>query len=115
MVKHHLFAAGSRSAVGVMMEAGLDDPSEVTPHLIESLAEREEAMNDPDYVGNPKGIMDHFDDESARSTLMLNLRRGKQDADRWHARHDGETPSPLPPRGTPRVVPLPPPSKSKFT
>lgn len=94
-----------RSSVGVMMEAGLDDPEEVTPHLVESLAEREEAMKDPDYVGNPKGIMDHFDDESDRTDLMLNLRRGKQDADRWHARHDGETSLLSLPRGTPRVVP----------
>lgn len=94
-----------RSSVGVMMEAGLDDPEEVTPHLVESLAEREEAMRDPDYVGNPKGIMDHFDDESDRTDLMLNLRRGKQDADRWHARHDGETPLLSLPRGTPRIVP----------
>ena len=73
------------------MEAGLDDPEDVTPHLIESLAERAEAMDDPDYVGNPKGIMDRFDDESERTDLQLNLRRGKRDADRWHARHDGET------------------------
>lgn len=95
----------SRSVVGAMMEAGLDDPEDVTPHLLESLAEREEAMEDPDYVGNPKGIMDHFDDESERTDLQVNLRRGKKDADRWHARHDGETTLLSPSRDTPRVVP----------
>lgn len=94
-----------RSTVGAMMEAGLDDPEDVTPHLLESLAEREEAMEDPDYVGNPKGIMDHFDDETERTDLQLNLRRGKRDADRWHARHDGETTLLSPSRDTPRVVP----------
>lgn len=94
-----------RSTVGAMMEAGLDDPEDVTPHLLESLAEREEAMDDPDYVGNPKGIMDHFDDESERTDLQVNLRRGKRDADRWHARHDGETSLVSLPRDTPRVVP----------
>ena len=94
-----------RSTVGAMMEAGLDDPEDVTPHLLESLAEREEAMDDPDYVGNPKGIMDHFDDESERTDLQVNLRRGKRDADRWHARHDGETSLLSLPRDTPRVVP----------
>lgn len=93
------------STVGAMMEAGLDDPEDVTPHLLESLAEREEAMEDPDYVGNPKGIMDHFDDESERTDLQVNLRRGKRDADRWHARHDGETSLVSLPRDTPRVVP----------
>ena len=95
----------SRSTVGAMMEAGLDDPEDVTPHLLESLAEREEAMEDPDYVGNPKGIMDHFDNESERTDLQVNLRRGKRDADRWHARHDGETTLLSPSRDTPRVVP----------
>lgn len=94
-----------RSTVGAMMEAGLDDPEDVTPHLLESLAEREEAMEDPDYVGNPKGIMDHFDDETERTDLQVNLRRGKRDADRWHARHDGETTLLSPSRDTPRVVP----------
>ena len=93
-----------RSTVGAMMEAGLDDPEDVTPHLLESLAEREEAMEDPDYVGNPKGIMDHFDDETERTDLQVNLRRGKKDADRWHARHDGETTLLSPSRDTPRVV-----------
>jgi len=94
-----------RSSVAAMMEAGLDDPSEVTPHLLESLAERSEAMDDPDYVGEPKGVLDHFDDEEDRTALQINLRRGKQDADRWHARHDGEVPILTLPRGTPRVVP----------
>lgn len=94
-----------RYTVGAMMEAGLDDPEDVTPHLLESLAEREEAMEDPDYVGNPKGIMDHFDDETERTDLQVNLRRGKKDADRWHARHDGETSLLSLPRDTPRVVP----------
>ncbi|AXQ03921.1 putative capsid protein [Hudisavirus sp.] len=94
-----------RSTVGAMMEAGLDDPEDVTPHLLESLAEREEAMDDPDYVGNPKGIMDRFDDETERTDLQVNLRRGKKDADRWHARHDGETTLLSPSRDTPRVVP----------
>ena len=95
----------ARSSVAAMMEAGLDDPEDVTPHLIESLAERAEAMDDPDYVGNPKGIMDRFDDESERTDLQLNLRRGKRDADRWHARHDGETSLLSLPRGTTRVIP----------
>ncbi|AXQ03917.1 putative capsid protein [Hudisavirus sp.] len=94
-----------RSTVGAMMEAGLDDPEDVTPHLLESLAEREEAMDDPDYVGNPKGIMDRFDDETERTDLQVNLRRGKKDADRWHARHDGETTLLSPRHDTPRVVP----------
>ena len=88
-----------------LLEAGLDDPEDVTPHLLESLAERAEAMDDPDYVGNPKGIMDRFDDEAERTDLQLNLRRGKRDADRWHARHDGETTLLSLPRDTPRVVP----------
>lgn len=96
----------SRSSVAAMMEAGLDDPEDVTPHLLESLAERQEAMDDPDYVGNPKGIMDPMTDDE-RVDLQVNLRRGKQDADRWHARHDGETPLLSLPRGTTRVVPLP--------
>ncbi|BDI21085.1 capsid protein [Hudisavirus sp.] len=94
-----------RSTVGAMMEAGLDDPEDVTPYLLESLAEREEAMDDPDYVGNPKGSMDHFDKEADRVDLLVNLRRGKKDADRWHARHDGETTLLSPSRDTPRVVP----------
>ena len=94
-----------RSSVAAMMEAGLDDPSEVTPHLLESLAERGEAMDDPDYVGEPKGVYDRFDNEDDRTALQINLRRGKLDADRWHARHDGEVPILTLPRGTPRVVP----------
>ena len=93
-----------RSAVAAMMEAGLDDPEDVTPHLLESLAEREEAMEDPDYVGNPKGIMDPMTDDE-RVDLQVNLRRGKKDADRWHARHDGETTLLSPRHDTPRVVP----------
>lgn len=95
----------ARSSVAAMMEAGLDDPEDVTPHLLESLAERQEAMDDPDYVGNPKGILDRFDDESERTDLQINLRRGKKDADRWHARHDGETSLLSLPRGTTRVIP----------
>ena len=88
-----------------LLEAGLTILSFRTPHLLESLAERAEAMDDPDYVGNPKGIMDRFDDEAERTDLQLNLRRGKRDADRWHARHDGETTLLSLPRDTPRVVP----------
>lgn len=93
-----------RSTVGAMMEAGLDDPEEVTPYLLESLAEREEAMEDPDYVGNPKGSMDRMK-EDERVDLLVNLRKGKRQADRWHARHDGETTLLSPPHDTPRVVP----------
>lgn len=93
-----------RSTVGAMMEAGLDDPEEVTPYLLESLAEREEAMDDPDYVGNPKGSMDRMK-EDERVDLLVNLRKGKKQADRWHARHDGETTLLSPPHDTPRVVP----------
>lgn len=93
-----------RPTVSAMMEAGLDDPEDVTPHLLESLAEREEAMEDPDYVGNPKGIMDPMTDDE-RVDLQLNLRHGKKDADRWHARHDGETTLLSPRHDTPRVVP----------
>nr|QRV61584.1 putative capsid protein [Circular ssDNA virus sp.] len=93
-----------RSTVGAMMEAGLDDPEEVTPYLLESLAEREEAMDDPDYVGNPKGSMDRMK-EDERVDLLVNLRKGKRQADRWHARHDGETTLLSPPHDTPRVVP----------